>query len=68
MLVFGPVVVSPVHEHTDEPVVTMPFGAVSSYEFDQLPEQLLPAEFAAHIKSELSKFSRIVREAGIKPE
>ena len=27
-----------------------------------------PAEFAAHIKSELSKFSRIVREAGIKPE
>lgn len=27
-----------------------------------------PAEFSAHIKAELAKFARIVREAGIKPE
>jgi len=27
-----------------------------------------PAEFAAHIKAELAKFAKLVREAGIKPE
>ena len=39
---------------------------VSSQGLD--PTSSTPAEFAAHIKAELSKFARIVREAGIQAE
>jgi tripartite-type tricarboxylate transporter receptor subunit TctC len=49
-------------------VVAMPDfrERISSQGLD--PRSSTPAEFSAHIKAELAKFARIVREAGIKPE